>query len=676
MNRHRLHCSPLSGRAWFLGVFLVLSAGMVFSADPGPYPRDDKSAAREWFWKWWPKGHEMTTGFTGSYEDGVPGTTSDAWREAMETRMNTFRRVVGLGPVTQDPEYNRLCQAGAILILSDWSHAPAKTAKNWTPDGYKAAQSSLLATGETMRNPVMDLIYDGGVATLGHRSSILTPGLKKTGFGAASSMIDLSRKSLAYAYLGYNNDKSASDPDPNYTDPFVMWPAKGWIPTRLIPANWSIDLADYWSNTSETGPFLDLRSVTIEVWRNGVKMPVGGGSNTYGFYLVFSLDGTPVNTNPYKEGGSGKVVDGVQTPVTTFITNRMLFGHDVMHGEVSAWGLNAETEDPFGDVIYDVKLSGINVRETGALWNGTGVYEYQVKGFDLQTPRAVPDQAKLISISTRSPVRTGSGVQIAGFVVGGTQPRKVLIRGSGPALTQFGVADVLADPKLSVHRLEGEAKILIGTNDNWSNDEEAAAAIESVGASVGAFPWSRGIKDAALVLTLAPGNYTSIVEGADGGTGNGLVEVYDAETTDDRAKVVSISSRTYVGDQGSDYQIAGFVLKGDKPRTVLIRVTGRDLEPFGVKDVLDTPQFQLYAGQQEVGDTLDPFQGGAGWNRLVKASEVVGAFPVSPKKEAAMALLTLLPNVPYTVVVTGTYRAAGTLVNTKGNALVEVYEFP
>ncbi|WP_404424470.1 CAP domain-containing protein [Nibricoccus sp. IMCC34717] len=683
--RHRLL------NLWALLLCWAFSMHFLSAADPGPYPRDDKDAAREWFWKWWPKGHELTTGFTGSYENGIAGETSTAWKEAMETRVNLFRRVVGLSPLVRDPAYDALCQKGAIILAGSWqTHSPAKTEKNWTQEGYNACKASLLTSGETWRNPVMDLIYDGGTP-LGHRSSILTPGLRRTGFGAANTAQNAAEWRKPYSFLMYNNDPSAEVVDPAFTDPFVLWPAKGWIPTRLIPANWSIECSDTWNNPDFT-TVLDLKGCTIEAWRNGVKMPIGGTPSLSGGNIVISMDGTVVNQKPYKDGGSGKVVDGVQTPVVEFMGNEMLFCHDVMHGEISAFGLNRDTEDPFGDVIYDVKISGIKVRATGALWNGTGIYEYQVKGFDLQTPGKISGKASLRSISTRSPVLTGSGVQIGGFVIDGAHSRKVLVRGSAPSLAQFGVKNLLPDPKLTVYRLDRDKKTIVGTNDNWDETADHAAEIEKVSAAVGAYPWPRGSKEAALVLTLVPGNYTGVVEGAKGETGNGLVEVYDADEGDTGSHVANISSRTYVSDDPSGYQIAGFILKGDKPRTVLIRVSGQDLEQFGVKDVLNYCEFTLYAGDTRIGPF--PFQW---WDfqafvdvpvpyretmipRFAKASAAVGAFPLKEGKGAAVALLTLLPDVPYTVVVKAGfgYPVGYTppYENTKGNALVEVYEFP
>lgn len=127
--------------------------------------------------------------------------------------------------------------------------------------------------------------------------------------------------------------------------------------------------------------------------------------------------------------------------------------------------------------------------------------------------------APLVNISTRGFVGTGSNVLIAGFVIGGTVPRSVLIRASGPALEGFGVAGVLPDPKLVLN----SGSTAVASNIGWGG----SAAIASAASSVGAFAWTNlSSADSALVVTLSPGAYSAVVSGASGDTGAALVEVY------------------------------------------------------------------------------------------------------------------------------------------------------
>jgi glucose/arabinose dehydrogenase len=132
---------------------------------------------------------------------------------------------------------------------------------------------------------------------------------------------------------------------------------------------------------------------------------------------------------------------------------------------------------------------------------------------------------RLIDISTRGQVGTGSNVLIAGFVVGGTTAKTVLIRASGPAIgaAPFNVAGTLPDPQLQVYGA-GNPAPLLATNSGWAGSTQIAAAA----ASVGAFPWTNtSSKDSAVLVTLPPGAYTAEVSGATGDSGVALVEVYD-----------------------------------------------------------------------------------------------------------------------------------------------------
>ncbi len=130
--------------------------------------------------------------------------------------------------------------------------------------------------------------------------------------------------------------------------------------------------------------------------------------------------------------------------------------------------------------------------------------------------------ARLVNVSARSAVGTGSGVLIAGFVVG-QNTRAVLVRGMGPALTAFGVSGALDNPRLQVFDSGGK---LVAENDDWGTASNSAA-IAATAPSVGAFALTAGSQDAALLLTLAPGAYTAQVSGVSNTTGVGLIELYE-----------------------------------------------------------------------------------------------------------------------------------------------------
>ncbi|MBI5689538.1 MAG: immunoglobulin domain-containing protein [Verrucomicrobia bacterium] len=138
---------------------------------------------------------------------------------------------------------------------------------------------------------------------------------------------------------------------------------------------------------------------------------------------------------------------------------------------------------------------------------------------------ALSNAPRLINIATRGRVGADDDLLIAGIVVGGNGPKRVLVRGVGPTLGSFGVGGALVDPVLTI--LAGTQTI--ASNDNWGSPVGGGIASEvSLGAAaVGAFPLVPGSRDAALVLTLQPGAYTAQVSGKSGATGVALIEVYE-----------------------------------------------------------------------------------------------------------------------------------------------------
>jgi hypothetical protein len=135
-------------------------------------------------------------------------------------------------------------------------------------------------------------------------------------------------------------------------------------------------------------------------------------------------------------------------------------------------------------------------------------------------PLPLTTNATLINLSTRARVGTGEDVAIAGFVVGGSQPKLLLVRAGGPALAPFGVVGTLANPQLTLQTAAGE---VVATNDNWSNRPELAQAATRTGA----YPFAAGSNDAAALVVLNPGAYSLLVSGVSGSTGIALLEVYE-----------------------------------------------------------------------------------------------------------------------------------------------------
>ncbi|MDB6092492.1 MAG: type sorting protein [Verrucomicrobia bacterium] len=128
---------------------------------------------------------------------------------------------------------------------------------------------------------------------------------------------------------------------------------------------------------------------------------------------------------------------------------------------------------------------------------------------------------QLANLSARVHTGAGDDTAIVGFCVSGPQPAKVLIRGVGPALAGFGVSGALQKPQLNIY----SNGVLIGSNQGWGTASDPAA-LAAAAVSIGAFPFQAGSDDSAIILTLAPGTYSALVNGAGNTSGITLVEVY------------------------------------------------------------------------------------------------------------------------------------------------------
>ena len=258
---------------------------------------------------------------------------------------------------------------------------------------------------------------------------------------------------------------------------------------------------------------------------------------------------------------------------------------------------------------------------------------------------------------------------IVGFVIGGSVPKAVVLRGIGPGLAAYGVAHPLAGPLLTLYSSSGQ---VLGTNAGWGG----TAALTSAFSQLGAFPLSPTSADTALETTLQPGPYPIVISDAlnDAG-GTALAEIYDAsiDPSETTQLLLNISTRGQVTPASP--VIGGFVVGGNSPKRVLIRAVGPALAPFGVAGALPDPVLTIYDGS---GSILARNQG---WNApqaiaagqvvasasdLAAAANSVGAFSLAAGSQDSALIVTLAPG-NYSAVVTSAAGASGT-------ALVEIYE--
>jgi len=320
---------------------------------------------------------------------------------------------------------------------------------------------------------------------------------------------------------------------------------------------------------------------------------------------------------------------------------RMLTAADLVPG--SSRGFLSLTEGRDGAFYFTVPRAA-QVSDTDRLVRVNGL--------------AGPAPGGLINLSVRTDAGAGAETLIAGFAVRGDGGKRVLVRGIGPTLAAFGVGGAVTNPALGIF---GSAPTAIVANDNWGG----GAALSDAFAQVGAFALPAASADAALLHTVAAGSYSAQVTSVTGGSGVALVEVYDADPPSSSTRLVNLSARSIAGT-GAQTLIAGFVISGETPRTLLIRGIGPGLRQFNLTGVLENPRLELHTtinGQ----DTI--LSSAASWNdspTLAAAFAKVGAFSLPPGSADAALLITLQPGT-YTAQVNGAN-------NTTGVALVEIYE--
>jgi len=437
----------------------------------------------------------------------------------------------------------------------------------------------------------------------------------------------------------WNADPSFANSDLNHAVPLVMWPSKGYIPHFLVPGRWSAFVPD----NSQTTP-CDLSRVTVSITKDGTPIGIKASPSPNGGVVVWTLDATD-------EGDS-------DTQIKSFSFQSELFG----------WA----RPNFQNDIIYHVTIDGIRVPHLDSNYNElgdgpfytggaviNGHFEYDVVGYNPNVAVIDPhNQSNLVNISTRSFAGDESSTQIAGFIISGSSPRKVLIRAGGPYLLGFGVNNVLSDPQLTLF----DGSHPFASNDDWSTD---AANIRAATLAAGALAFSEDSKDAAIVATLQPGHaYTAHVTGKNGESGNAIVEVYDV-LPDETSRLVNISTRSFVGT-GQSIQIGGFILHGAGPRKVLIRAGGSYLTQFGVANVLADPLLSVFEGQIEIASNDD---WGTDRASVSSAVEAVGVPQFQVGSKDAALVLTLDPDKPYTAQISSKSGATG-------NALVEIFQLP
>ena len=328
-------------------------------------------------------------------------------------------------------------------------------------------------------------------------------------------------------------------------------------------------------------------------------------------------------------------------------------------GELNAANLLAAEFLPLGNAPVPLPPAMPGIPPTGGapasfrILADTGALEQAVAAALLATTPGSASLARLSNLSTRARV-TADNPLLTGFAITGTGDRTVLVRAVGPGLTDFGVTGALEAPLLRLYDATGNVLV---ENTGWAG----APALTQAAAISGAFPLASGHADSAVLVSLAPGNYSiQVLDSRSKNGGVALAEIYDV-AGGSASRLANASSRSSL-TAADGVLISGFVITGTTNGSLLVRGVGPALTQFGVTGALADPIVSLYDGTGRMVANNDNWTA----TSLVSSASSVGAFAlVAGSKDAALTV-TLTPGA-YTAQVSG---ATGTT----GGALLEIYE--
>jgi hypothetical protein len=383
---------------------------------------------------------------------------------------------------------------------------------------------------------------------------------------------------------------------------------------------------------------------------NAVVAPAGPAT-----FEIATLDGNLV----LDSGSHLRIAIGIRNEVDTWssVTGQVALGGslDVTISDQTFLASNAvitllHSDGPITGAFANA-ASGVRVPTADG--KGSFVVVYEANAVKLTKFQANPPPAQLFNISTRGFLSAGSddqfhdrSVLIGGFIVTGTEPKKVALRGMGPSLSKAGVSPVLANPVLELH---GSGGAIILMNDDWQ--ESQAPEITQRGLAPG------DDRESVIITTLVPASYTVVLKEKNGLAGNGLVEVYDL-SQDDTSKLANISTRGYT--DSTNVLIGGIIAGGGQGNDeVVVRAIGPELERAGIFNALSDPTLELRDNNGALVASNDDW--GVNYYDFLPVYELAPGF----EKDSAMRLS--LPAGNYTALV----RPKGSM---GGVAVVEFYD--
>jgi len=340
--------------------------------------------------------------------------------------------------------------------------------------------------------------------------------------------------------------------------------------------------------------------------------------------------------------------------------------NDLSQGEaIMTVGRGSQTSD---DRWGDYTMTTIDPSDGLSFWHTNEYYRAENENWFTRVGKfQFGPMSTLGNISARAFVQTGDNVMIGGFMVQGTEPKRVIIRAIGPELSAppFDIPNALANPTLELHDGTGA---LIASNNTWLHTIIGGIITSNQVGEVQASGHAPGDpRESAIIADLPAGNYTAIVSGVNNTTGVALVEVYGLSPETDSI-LGNISARSFV-QTGDNVMIGGFMVQGTVPERVIIRAIGPELSapPFNIPNALANPTLELHDGMGALiasnNTWLHTIIGGIITSNQVGEIQASGHAPGDPRESAIIADL---PAGNYTAIVRG-------VNNTTGVALVEVY---
>ena len=392
----------------------------------------------------------------------------------------------------------------------------------------------------------------------------------------------------------------------------------------------------------DSATFLNSNAVTTG--NNGVIGVIGGGTDL----TVVNSPTLREMVNPSGQLNGPLMHDGSFTSLAQVINHYAAVpGNPKLSGSLminnSPQVLNLTPQDRLDLEAFLRTLSGSSIY-TDPKWSNPFRPDGTITILDTR-----PTPSQTVNLSTRLQVGTANKVGIGGFIITGTAPKRVLIRALGPSLATFDLSNLLADPTITLNG-PGFSPV---TNDNWRSSQEDD--IKATGLAPG------DDLEPAIITTLQPGSYTAILSGTGGGTGTGILEIYDLDYAAD-SRLANISTRAFVGD-GDDIVIAGFTVgNADGPDHIVVRGLGPTLNRSGIFPTVQDPKLEIHNAN---GASLGANDN---WSQDPEKIEVANAGLAPDGLEAAIAI-TLGPGA-YTAILSARTL---TFVDQRGIGLIEVY---